>query len=241
MVKPPDAEGSRLVPDQAAIAAAKAEATAVTAGEPETGDLRLIARDPEAFEAFYRLHVVTVTRFVARRVADPHTVADLTAEVFLAVIDSAHTYRPGRGSPRAWLYGIARNVIAGESRRAAAELGKTSRLAGRRLLADDDIARLEDRIDAESAARDLYRALTRLPAAERAVLELVAVDGLPVNEAAAALRIRPGTARVRLHRARRAVQDALGPPGAPITTPITPTSSATSSTPATSASPKETQ
>jgi RNA polymerase sigma factor (sigma-70 family) len=185
----------------------------VTGAEPEIDDLPAIARDPGAFEVFYRLHVLTVTRFVARRVSDPHTVADLTAEVFLAVIDSAHTYRPGRGTQRAWLFGIARNVIAGERRRAVAELGKASRIAGRRLLADDDIARLEDRIDAESAARGLYLALARLPAAERAVLELVAVDGLPVTEAAAALRIRPGTARVRLHRARNDLKQALGPPG----------------------------
>jgi RNA polymerase sigma factor (sigma-70 family) len=161
----------------------EAGSAGVTGAEPEIDDLPGIARDPAAFEVFYRLHVVTVTRFVARAgVSDPRTVADLTAEVFLAVIDSAHTYRPSRGSQRAWLYGIARNVIAGERRRAAAERGKASQIAGRRLLADDDIARLEDRIDAESAARDLYLALSRLPPAERAVLELVAVDGLPVTE-----------------------------------------------------------
>jgi RNA polymerase sigma-70 factor (ECF subfamily) len=55
----------------------------------------------------------------------------------------------------------------------------------------------------------VYLALARLPEDERAVLELVAVDGLPVKEAAAALGIRPGTARVRLHRARRSARDAL--------------------------------
>jgi RNA polymerase sigma factor (sigma-70 family) len=176
------------------------------------GDLSRIARDPAAFEAFYRCHVVTVTRFVARRVADPNTVADLTAEVFLAVIGSAHTYRPSRGTELAWLHGIARNVVAGERRRAAHELRTASRIAGHRLLDGDDIVRLEERIDAESAGRAACLALTRLPEEERAVLELVAIDGLPVKEAAAALGIRPGTARVRLHRARRSAQEALGQP-----------------------------
>ncbi|GAA3888682.1 hypothetical protein GCM10022227_52210 [Streptomyces sedi] len=65
------------------------------------------ARDPELFEEFYRRHVDAVTRLVARRCQDPHTVADLTAEVFLAVIDSGHTYRPDRGAERAWLFGVA--------------------------------------------------------------------------------------------------------------------------------------
>jgi RNA polymerase sigma factor (sigma-70 family) len=174
------------------------------------GDLRHIARDPVAFEAFYRRHVATVTRFVARRVADPHTVADLTAEVFLAVIGSAHTYRSSRGTELAWLHGIARNVIAGERRRAAHELRTAGRIAGHRLLDSDDIARLEDRIDAQRGGRTAYLALARLPEEERAVLELVAIDGLPVKEAAAALGIRAGTARVRLHRARRSAMESFG-------------------------------
>jgi hypothetical protein len=92
-------------------------------------------------------------RFVARRVADPHVVADLTAEVFLAVLDSVRAYRPSEGSPVAWLYGIARNVIAQERRRATYQRQVAGRIAGRRLLDSDDITRLEDRIDAERACR----------------------------------------------------------------------------------------
>ncbi|GLY77979.1 RNA polymerase sigma factor [Actinoallomurus iriomotensis] len=46
-------------------------------------------------------------------------------------------------------------------------------------------------------------AIADLPDRLRAVLELVDVDGLSAIEAAAILKIRPGTARVRLHRARR--------------------------------------
>jgi RNA polymerase sigma factor (sigma-70 family) len=178
----------------------------------EPGPLSRIASDPDAFEVFYRKHVGLVTRFVARRVADPQEVADLTSEVFLAVISSAHSYRPHQGQQLAWLYGIARNVIAGQRRRAAHQMRAAGRMAGRRLLDDDDIARLEERIDAESPGRAAYLALARLPEDERAVLELVAIDGLPVKDAAAALGIRPGTARVRLHRARRAAQEALGRP-----------------------------
>jgi len=122
-----------------------------------------IARDPEAFAAFYRRHVEAVNRFVARRVDDPHTAADLTAEVFLAVIDSAHTYRPGAGSERGWLYGVARNVLAAERRRTARQIRTDRSVAGRRLLDGDDVARLEERIDAERAARGTYAALTALP------------------------------------------------------------------------------
>src|SRR5579875_3111438 len=48
-----------------------------------------VSRDPAAFEVFYRQHVVLVIRFLGRRVADPHLVADLATEVFLAAIGSA--------------------------------------------------------------------------------------------------------------------------------------------------------
>jgi len=190
-----------------------------TGGRGRADPFSRVACDPAAFEVFYRQNVTLVMRFVARRVADPHAIADLTAEVFLAVIGSAHTYRPSRGSQLAWLYGIARNVIAAERRRAAQERRAAGRLAGRRLADSDDIARLEERIDAESPGRAAYLALAVLPAEERAVLELVAIDELPVKEAAAALGIRPGTARVRLHRARRSVRDALGRPAVPGTSP----------------------
>jgi RNA polymerase sigma factor (sigma-70 family) len=175
-------------------------------------DPQRIGSDAEAFEAFYREHIEAIQRFVARRVDDPYLAADLTADVFLAAIDSAHTYRPRRGSPIGWLYGVAHNVVAAERRRQARELRAAGRLTGRRLLDADDLARLEERIDAEARARELYLAMDRLPDSERAVLELTALDGLTVSEAAQALRITAVAARVRLHRARQKLRDRLTPP-----------------------------
>ncbi|MET7751513.1 sigma-70 family RNA polymerase sigma factor [Micromonospora sp. NPDC005367] len=180
--------------------------------DPAEGDVSRIAVDPVAFEAFYRRHVAEVGRFVARRVDDPHLAADLTADVFLAVIESAGGYRPDRGSQIGWLFGVARNVVADERRRAARRLRVTGRMAGRRDLDADDLARIEERIDAESAARRTHRALSELPEETRALVELVAVDGLTVAEAATVLGLSPVAARVRLHRARRLVRAVLARP-----------------------------
>jgi RNA polymerase sigma-70 factor (ECF subfamily) len=173
-----------------------------------------IGNDPQAFESFYRTHVEDVLRFIARRVNDPQLAADLTADVFLAAIEAAPRYRAARGAPRAWLFGIARNVVSGERRRAARERRAFARVEGRRLLGEDDVQRLQEKIDAAREARALYEALLDLPEGERAVLELVALDDLTVTEAAAALHIRGATARVRLHRARVAMRQAgvLGEP-----------------------------
>ncbi|MEV4533367.1 sigma-70 family RNA polymerase sigma factor [Asanoa sp. NPDC049518] len=172
-------------------------------------DLTTIGHDPVAFEAFYRDHVEVVGRFVARRVDDPQAAADLTAEVFLAAIDSAAGYRASRGSEVGWLFGVARNVIAAERRRWHRHRRATAEAAGHRVLDADDIARIEERIDAEAAARRTYDAIQGLPDDTRALLELVAVDGLTTAEAAQALGITAVAARVRLHRARRAVRLSL--------------------------------
>ncbi len=171
--------------------------------------LALIGIDADIFDVFYREHIEEVEGFVVRRVGDRERAADLTAEIFLAAIDSAHRYRPARGTPRAWLLGIARILLAADRRLRDRQRAGEERLRGSSLLDQDDAARWDARIDAASRSRELYRAMDRLPEVERAVLELVALDELSLAEAAAAAGIRPVTARVRLHRARRRLRAEL--------------------------------
>jgi len=171
--------------------------------------LPLIGIDADVFEVFYREHVEAVQRFVVRRVGDRERAADLTTEVFLAAVDSAHSYRPRRGAPRTWLLGIARTVVASDGRRRDRQRTGEARLRGSALLDEDDAARMDARIDAAARSRQLYRAMDRLPGSERTILELVALDDLSLKEAAAAAGMHPATARVRLHRARRKLRDEL--------------------------------
>jgi RNA polymerase sigma factor (sigma-70 family) len=77
------------------------------------------------------------------------------------------------------------------------------------LLDEDDAAEIDARIDAAATQRQLYQGMERLSEPERAVLELVALDELSLAEAAAAAGVRPVTARVRLHRARRKLRAEL--------------------------------
>src|SRR4051812_9014895 len=152
-----------------------------------------IGHDPGRFEVFYREHVGAVGRFVSRRVDDPHVVADLTTDVFLAAIDASGTYHPDRGRPVSWLLGIARNVVADHVRTRAREQHAGRRLGGRRLLDDDSVAQLVERIDAEREMRAIYRTLDGLPERDRRLFELVALDGLSITEAAAVLGVKPAT------------------------------------------------
>lgn len=162
-----------------------------------------IATSPDEFEGFYREHLPFVRRYLTRRVEDPFVVADLTADVFLQAIRAAHTYRRDLRPPRAWLVGIARHVVADRRRSSVRESAAVERLTGRRLLDGDSAERIVERIAAERDARVLLASIARLPAALRSVVELVAVDELPIAEAARVLGISAGAARVRYHRARR--------------------------------------
>lgn len=171
--------------------------------------LPLISTDPEVLDAFYREHIEQIQRFVARRIGNRERAADLTADIFLAAISSAPRYRARMGTPKAWLYGIARNVLANDIRYRERRRAAEDQLRGSALLDEDDAARLEARIDATENARELYTAMASLPDGERAILELVALDELSLAEAAAAMEIRAVTARVRLHRARRKLRAEL--------------------------------
>ncbi|WP_328466103.1 RNA polymerase sigma factor [Streptomyces sp. NBC_00448] len=166
------------------------------------------ARDPVGFAAFYEQHFDTVLGFVTRRVDDAHLAADLTADIFVAALEGAHTYDARRGAPVAWLYGISRNVIHAHFHGTARERLAVARISGRRLLDDQDVSAIEARIDADRAVRQLAAAHAALSDPLRQVLDLVVLDGLTVREAAQALGVSSPTARVRLHRARKALRSA---------------------------------
>jgi RNA polymerase sigma factor (sigma-70 family) len=163
------------------------------------------------FEALYRANVAAVTAYFARRSADPQTVADLTADTFVQAITSFATFDPRKGTPRAWVFGIARRIYAAHCETHSQQRRRVERLAGRRELAPDEVGDLIDRIDAERAGRALVTELTTLPAADRAVVELVDLAGLQAKEAAQVLGIAPGTLRMRLMRARARLRKAAGP------------------------------
>lgn len=175
-------------------------------------DVAAIGRDPDAMEAFYREHIEAVQRFVARRVGSPEDAADLTAEVFLAAIRASHTYRGDAAAPLGWLYGIARRIVASHHRSSDRAKRTVARIDARELLDEDATDRIVARIDSQRAAREVYQSLLALPERQRSVVELVAVDGLSLTEAAAALGISPGNARVLYHRARRRLALALPHP-----------------------------
>jgi RNA polymerase sigma-70 factor (ECF subfamily) len=177
--------------------------------EPSDGELlRRLAHDPAALGVFYRRHFDRIVGYLARRLSTPSDVADAAQDVFLGVIESADSYDPSRGEPIPWLLGIAHHVVAQHRHERRRRSALDARGAGRDLLDDDDFARLERRIDAEREADALRPAIAQLSPRQREILDLIVSEGLSVTQAAFALGVPSVTARMRLMRARKAIQHA---------------------------------
>jgi RNA polymerase sigma-70 factor (ECF subfamily) len=68
--------------------------------------------DSEAVAALYRRYVRAITRYIAYRVSDDALVEDLTAEVFLRMVEGLPAYQVMGVPFEAWLYRIAAARVA---------------------------------------------------------------------------------------------------------------------------------
>jgi RNA polymerase sigma factor (sigma-70 family) len=156
----------------------------------------------EEFERVYRRNIGVLTRYFARRCPEPQTVADLTSETIVRAVSGFAGYDPRRGPDRAWLLGIASRVFARHCEQSASGRDAVMRLGGHRVLGEDEINELTERIDAEREGAALLRRCAQLPAHEREVIELVDLEELTPKEAAQALGVSHVAVRKRLSRAR---------------------------------------
>lgn len=70
------------------------------------------------FEPIYQLHSDSVYRMCLRACGDPDLADDLTAKVFLTILERIHTYKPQAGSSfRSWVFVIAKNMVRDHWRR----------------------------------------------------------------------------------------------------------------------------
>lgn len=178
----------------------------------EPTDAELLDRirtDPAALELIYRRHRHLVLRYAARRCSDPADVADLVAATFLALLESGGGFDPDRGSAPAWILGIAHRQWVRGLRREHRVRELASRDAGQRRLATDDMERIQEQIDASRERAAVEEAMAQLPDRHREVLWLIGHEGLTNEQAAFVSGVLPGVFRVRLHRARRALQRQL--------------------------------
>jgi RNA polymerase sigma-70 factor (ECF subfamily) len=153
------------------------------------------------FERLYRAEFGPVAAYFARRSLDPHLVANLTADTFVAAIQSFDTMDPSKVSAHAWVLGIARRVHQ-RHRESDPRLAGDPGTLVEQLLDREEIEEMMWRIEVEHSSRELIRRLERMSVLDREAVELVDLCGLTPLEAARELGISSGALRVRLARTR---------------------------------------
>ena len=166
----------------------------------------------ERFERLFDRHHAEVAAYVRRR-APADAVEDAVAETFLVAWRSLD--RLGE-HPLPWLYGVARRVLANESRGRRRRGALWTRLAHQTQRPDEPLLAAE-------VSEPLRGALLALGPAEREALLLIAWEGLTPQQAARAAGCSAVAFRGRLHRARRRLVRRLRDERLPLTQEATET------------------
>ena len=166
------------------------------AASPPVADARL------SFDAVYRENRDAVFGYVAGMLGDRHAAEDVTALAFERAFRKRSSFRPARGTPRAWLFTIARNAALDELRR-------RKRAVSLEIEPGPDAPGSDD--DAERALRRaaLRVGLASLAPRDRELIALKFHAGLDNAELAQVLGCSPTNAGTRLHRAVEKLRKAM--------------------------------
>jgi RNA polymerase sigma factor (sigma-70 family) len=181
----------------------------------EVSDAAIIERslrEPEGFAAVFHRYYAPIHGFASQRLG-PALADDVAAETFLIAFDRRERYDLSRTDARPWLYGIASNLISRHHRAEVRQYRALARTGTGQTITESHADRVVTRLDAEAHRGPLMAALAKISDGDRDVLLLVAWAELTSEEAGEALGIPAGTARSRLHRARKKLRAAMGRTG----------------------------
>ena len=108
---------------------------------------------------------------------------------------------------RAWIFGIARNVVRNRWRAATRRRRLMGRVAGVR--DREELDPLGDIAEATTRQRRVVEALRQLHESDREILMMSAWDDLSANEIAVILDISANAVHQRLHRAKKRLADVM--------------------------------
>jgi RNA polymerase sigma-70 factor (ECF subfamily) len=161
-------------------------------------------RDPSALDRLARCYGERLLRAGRRHCRTGEEAKDAVQDTFITAAARLQDFR-GDGNLEGWLVRIVASACRRMSR------GQKNDPARH----EDELALLDPghSPEAEAAQNEvahwLHRALLELPAGDREILLLASVEGMEGPEIAAHLQVSPGALRVRLHRARTRLRQAL--------------------------------
>ncbi len=156
-----------------------------------------------AFDALYRSSRDDVFAYVAGLIRDRSAAEDVTAQAFERAYRKRASFKPDRGTHRAWLFGIARNAALDELRRRSrqAELATEPEDTGATGAA-------EDAAEASLRRATIAAAMATLSPRDRELVALKYFAGLGNAEIAAVIGVSESNAGTKLHRVIEKLREA---------------------------------
>jgi RNA polymerase sigma-70 factor, ECF subfamily len=156
------------------------------------------------FQRVFNEHKDAVYRFTWRMTGSAAAAEDIAQDVFVSLLRQPYRFDPVRGSMRAFLLGMARNLALKRWRdeRRWDELG------------DEEFVTQPmnvEHIERSEIAETVGNAVRSLPPLQREVLILAEYEDLSLEEIARAVDSEIGTVKSRLHRARENLRRILSP------------------------------
>lgn len=150
-------------------------------------------------------HEAALLRYARALTRDVGAAEDLVQETLLAAHERYSELRSA-SSLRSWLFSVLHNRFVDGTRRRRSEEARIAAVA--------EMHATEQPANQELAAylHQIAVRFDQLPEGQRAVLHLVAVEGLTYQEVATALSIPIGTVMSRLSRARSALREDVAEP-----------------------------
>ena len=170
--------------------------------ESELRDLgcALKARRAEAWERLYALTSLPLLRSLRRALGDPAAAEEALQAAFVTAIEMVDRFDPSKGSPDAWLHGIARNKALEAVR------------ARRGVPLDDGLEAVapESSNGHGTDAELVTLVLDRLEPRYAEVLRRKYLAGEDLEQMARELKLKPATVGTLLHRGRERFREIYG-------------------------------
>jgi len=173
-------------------------------------------KDPTAFEQLIAQHGTMVFRVALRLMGRPEEAEEVLQEALLTVYEKIQTFDE-RSALTTWLYRIVVNTALMRLRARARVPEELLDTGGPHFTEEGQHAREvaewalppEEALLRQEALTALQQGIDRLPELYRAVYVLAEIEGLPHQEIGAILDLTVGTVKIRLHRARLFLREAL--------------------------------
>jgi RNA polymerase sigma-70 factor (ECF subfamily) len=170
---------------------------------------RLQRRDPEAMADLYDRYGRLAYSVIFAIVRDTGVAEDLVQETFLRVWNRVHAFEAGRGALGPWLLTIARNRAIDYLRSVSARMDRNAFELDLRehpsLFVD-----MEREVLNTDHAQVIRKALAKLSASQRKVIELAYYEGLSQTEMAERMGEPLGTVKTWVRAALKQLREELG-------------------------------